>query len=68
MSSHGIGFEVIARDERDHATKWLGSCACGEKWAETTYEATEDEWRKHVYLAVGAAPKPMGNKELRWMP
>ncbi|AIY16162.1 hypothetical protein GUY44_12105 [Pimelobacter simplex] len=65
---HGCGFEVIARDANYRATKWLGTCTCGTKFSETTYEATEDAWRQHCYEVNGIAPKAMGNQEGRWLP
>lgn len=67
-SKHGCGFEVVARDERGHATSWLAACSCGSKWVAPSYEAAEDEWRKHCHALTGIAPKPMGVKQGRWSP
>jgi hypothetical protein len=68
-AKHGCSFEVIKRGPDNKATLWLGTCTCKERFVEATYEATEDEWRKHYYAIFGIAPDPAGpNKDSRWQP
>lgn len=70
MTAHkgGVGFEVIERDPNGIATAWLATCRCGERFTESTYEATEDKWRRHTHELTGVAPRPMGGTTNRWEP
>jgi len=68
MGMHGITVRVIERRWDARATKWAAKCGCKTTWEGPTYEAVEDEWRKHVYDATGFAPTPVGEKEGRWTP
>lgn len=63
-SKHGISVTIIRRDPN----VWRGRCDCGPKWDGPTYEAVEDEWRKHVHARTGKVTKPWGDKEGRWTP
>lgn len=69
---HGLTVEVLERGPDNRATLWLGSCGSTRtshaRWAKPTYEAVEDEWRKHLHAETGTAPEPMGSSEGRWMP
>jgi hypothetical protein len=68
MSGHPASFEVISRDASARATLWRAICGRHLRWDGPTYEAVEDEWRKHVHAETGTAPAPMGNRNGRWMP
>lgn len=65
---HGISVVVTARRADGYATEWRARCGHHAEWFGPTYEAVEDEWRKHVHAEMGFAPKPMGDKVDRWMP
>lgn len=54
---HGLTIEAIERDDRGHATQYLGTCRCQAKFAAATYEAAEDKWRRHVYAEAGTASR-----------
>ena len=69
---HDMTVEILERGPDGMATLWLGSCGSRStshaRWAKPTYEAVEDEWRKHLHEETGTAPDPMGDAEGRWMP
>lgn len=68
MSAHRISVEITWRNEDNTEQRWTGTCGCRMAWTTPTYEATEDEWRKHCHEVTGIAPKPMGGKTGRWTP
>ena len=63
-SPHAFRAWIKSRDPN----VWATHCNCGEVWTEGTYEAGEDQWRKHVHAVTGKAPKPMGDRADRWAP
>ena len=67
-TGHGGEFQVVRRDPDGRAVTWVATCEDHGAWTGPTYEAVEDEWRKHVYAETGTAPAPMGSKTGRWVP
>ena len=65
---HGALFTVIARGADNVATRWQAQCGHHATFVAESYEAVEDEWRKHVHAETGSAPKPCGDKTNRWEP
>jgi hypothetical protein len=63
-TKHRVTVEIVSRDPN----VWLASCGRHAKWTGPTYEAVEDDWRRHVHAETGTAPKPLGAKDNRWMP
>jgi hypothetical protein len=67
-AKHGCDFQIIERSPGNRTQTWQAKCSCRAQWTGPTYEAVEDEWRKHYHGIKGEAPKPMGSKSGRWMP
>lgn len=65
---HGFGAEVVARDENNRATTWVGRCGRHVTFVGPSYEDIEDQWRRHVHAMTGKVPSPQGNQENRWTP
>ena len=61
---HSGSFAIISRGPN----VWQAKCGRHAVWTGPTYEAVEDEWRKHVHAETGKAPAPCGKKEGRWEP
>jgi len=68
VSGHGVSFEITWRNADNTEQKWTATCACRMAWSDATYEAAEDQWRRHVHKVTGRAPTPAGNKSGRWTP
>lgn len=65
MTKHDVSFEALGAGG---VTRWLASCGGHAKFVMDTYEAAEDEWRKHVHFETGSCPRPTGSKQNRWEP
>jgi len=68
VSGHPGSFEVISRNASGRATVWRARCGRHRQWDGPTYEAVEDEWRRHVHAETGTMPAPMGDKTGRETP
>jgi len=61
---HSGSFAIISRGPN----VWQAKCGRHAVWTGPTYEAVEDQWRRHVYAETGVVSQPCGDKTDRWMP
>jgi hypothetical protein len=63
-AKHNMSAQIISRSPN----VWRVKCGRHDEWTGPTYEAVEDEWRRHVHAETGKAPEPCGDKDGRWTP